>query len=201
MMHFSFFRPVLFCAPDAGGGAGDGGAADPEQACVQEQTAPEAAAQNAPAAEGLYPAVASGGNGREERREPEQPAEAAVSDTERAQDEVKSDEQIETPEALRERMTAMEKKLGEYQLRAAAALAGVPKSRIPYVIRMADVADIAPDAADAAERYQQAIDKVLEAVPELRGGAGTGSTGNFARRTMEAADPDIAQIRRNILGE
>ena len=47
---------------------------------------------------------------------------------------------------------------------------------------------------------QQAIDKVLADVPELRGGAGTGSTGNFARKPVNGDDPDIARIQRNILG-
>ena len=76
----------------------------------------------------------------------------------------------------------------------------MPKERIPYVMRMADVTGLDPTAADAAERYQQAIDKVLDDVPELRGGAGTGSTGNFARKPVDPVDPDLEKITRNILG-
>ena len=77
------------------------------------------------------------------------------------------------------------------ELRTAAALAGVPKERIPYVLRMCDTEGIDLDAAVA---------KVLEAVPELCGGAGTGSTGNFARRNGNAEDALDAKIRENIMG-
>ena len=36
--------------------------------------------------------------------------------------------------------------------------------------------------------------------PEMRGGAGTGSTGNFARRNGNAEDALDAKIRANIMG-
>lgn len=217
MLHFPFFRSLLCLAPDAGGASGGADVDSSEQQTGQAETAQDAPmaetqaeAQAAPAAEGLYPAAASGGSRREERREsqgakgdhassPEQPAEAqkTESDTERAQEDAPEKEQ-ETP--LAERLAAMQAKLGEYQLRTAAALSGVLKERIPYVMRMADVTGLDPTAADAAEHYQQAIDKVLADVPELRGGAGTGSTGNFARKPVDTIDPDIARIQRNILG-
>lgn len=56
------------------------------------------------------------------------------------------------------------------------------------------------DAADAQDKLDAAVAKVLEAVPELRGGAGTGSTGNFARRSGNAEDALDAKIRENIMG-
>ena len=86
------------------------------------------------------------------------------------------------------------------ELRTAAALAGVPKERIPYVLRMCDTEGIDLDAADAQDKLDAAVAKVLEAVPELRGGAGTGSTGNFARRNGNAEDALDAKIRANIMG-
>ena len=86
------------------------------------------------------------------------------------------------------------------ELRTAAALAGVPKERIPYVLRMCDTEGIDLDAADAQDKLDAAVAKVLEAVPELRGGAGTGSTGNFARRNGGAEDALDAKIRANIMG-
>lgn len=187
MLHFPFFRPMLCLAPDAGGASGETAVGSPEQqtgqaeAVQDTQTAEtQADAQAAPAAQ-------------------KQPAEEqqAESDTERAQEDAPEKEQTAP---LKERLAKMQAKLGEYQLRTAAALAGVPKERIPYVMRMADVTGLDPTAADAAEHYQQAIDKVLADVPELRGGAGTGSTGNFARKPVDAVDPDIARIQRNILG-
>lgn len=81
-----------------------------------------------------------------------------------------------------------------------AALAGVPKERIPYVLRMCDTEGIDLDAADAQDKLDAAVAKVLEAVPELCGGAGTGSTGNFARRNGNAEDALDAKIRENIMG-
>ncbi len=217
MLHFPFFRPMLCLAPDAGGASGEAAVDNPEQQTGQaeaaqdaQKTETQADAQAAPATEGLYPAAASGGSRREERREsqgakgdhassPEQPAEEnqTESDTERAQEDEPEKEQTAP---LKERLANMQAKLGEYQLRTAAALSGVPKERIPYVMRMADVTGLDPCAADAAEHYQKAVDKVLYDVPELRGGAGTGSTGNFARKPVEPVDPDIAKITRNILG-
>ena len=86
------------------------------------------------------------------------------------------------------------------ELRTAAALAGVPKERIPYVLRMCDTESIDLDAADAQDKLDAAVAKVLEAVPELCGGAGTGSTGNFARRSGNAEDALDAKIRENIMG-
>ena len=180
MLHFPFFRPMLCLAPDAGGASGEAAVDSPEQQTGQaeavqdtQEAETQAAAQAAPAAQ-----------------KPE-------SDTERAQEDAPEKEQTAP---LKERLANMQAKLGEYQLRTAAALAGVPKERIPYVMRMADVTGLDPTAADAAEHYQQAIDKVLADVPELRGGAGTGSTGNFARKPVDTVDPDIARIQRNILG-
>lgn len=209
-MFFDFFRNRIFLAPDAGGAAGE----TPEQAAQPEQTAaaqadapaaPEAARQAAPAAPGPsdphdghrhnVPGVSNpvpAGLTQPDAAPPEGDAKRAP---ERQPEE-------EGREALRERVAQMQAKLGEYQLRTAAALAGVPKERIPYAMRMADVTGLDPSAADAAAQYAAAIAKVLEAVPELRGGAGvgTGSVGNFARRSPDAIDPDIAKIEKNILG-
>lgn len=187
MLYFPFFRLTPCLAPDAGGASGEAAVDSPEQqtgqadAVQDTQTAEaQADAQDAPAAEG-------------------QPAEKqkTESDTERAHEDAPEKEQTAP---LKERLANMQAKLVEYQLRTAAALSGVAKERIPYVMRMADVTGLDPSAADAAERYQQAIDKVLEIVPELRGGAGTGGTGNFARKPVKEADPDMARIEKNILG-
>lgn len=189
MPHYPFLR--VYLAPDAGGttptedGAIENHEAEPigqpetpQQSAQQTET--QAAAQNAPATEG-EPAAE-----QKEKR-----------DTERAQDTPPNEEQTVS---LSQRLDTMQAKLAETQLRSAAALAGVPKARIPYVMRMADVTGLDPSAADAAESYQKAVDKVLADVPELRAGAGTGSAGNFARKPIDTVDPDIERIKRNILG-
>ncbi len=177
MMTFPFFRPVLFRAPDAGGGMGEGTApnTEPAQEPEKEKAAQEAAAQNPPAAQ-------------------EQPAEKAENPP------GQEDRQEDKPDPEK-RLEAAQQRILTAELRSAAALAGVAKERIPYVLKLADTASIDLDANDAGEKIEAAIDKVLADLPELRGGAGgTGSAGNFARKTGEAEDPDMARIRKNILG-
>ncbi|MGN1370188.1 MAG: hypothetical protein ACI4WX_15060 [Aristaeellaceae bacterium] len=190
MLYFPFFRPFLCLAPDAGGASGSGDASAEDSDA--QQTGQDEAAQDAQTDEtqAAAQAATAASEQPEQTKQPE-------SDTERAQEDAPEKEQTAP---LQERLANMQAKLGEYQLRTAAALAGVPKERIPYVMRMADVTGLDPTAADAAEHYQQAIDKVLADVPELRGGAGTGSTGNFARKPLDNDDPDVARIQRNILG-
>ncbi|MFR5787109.1 MAG: hypothetical protein ACLUHE_08355 [Christensenellales bacterium] len=85
------------------------------------------------------------------------------------------------------------------ELRTAAALAGVPKERIPYAC-VCDTEGIDLDAADAQDKLGRGGRQGTGAVPELCGGAGTGSTGNFARRSGNAEDALDAKIRENIMG-
>lgn len=112
-------------------------------------------------------------------------------------DEPKKDDKADD---LAARVVTANARAVQAELRTAAALAGVPKERIPYVLRMCDTEGIDLDAADAQDKLDAAVAKVLEAVPELRGGAGTGSTGNFARRNGGAEDTLDAKIRANIMG-
>lgn len=112
-------------------------------------------------------------------------------------DEPKKDDKADD---LAARVVTANARAMQAELRTAAALAGVPKERIPYVLRMCDTEGIDLDAADAQDKLDAAVAKVLEAVPELRGGAGTGSTGNFARRSGNAEDALDAKIRENIMG-
>ena len=112
-------------------------------------------------------------------------------------DEPKKDDKADD---LAARVVTANARAVQAELRTAAALAGVPKERIPYVLRMCDTEGIDLDAADAQDKLDAAVAKVLEAVPELRGGTGTGSTGNFARRNGGAEDALDAKIRANIMG-
>ena len=112
-------------------------------------------------------------------------------------DEPKKDDKADD---LAARVVTANARAVQAELRTAAALAGVPKERIPYVLRMCDTEGIDLDAADARDKLDAAVAKVLEVVPELRGGAGTGSTGNFARRNGGAEDALDAKIRANIMG-
>lgn len=115
-------------------------------------------------------------------------------------DEPKKDDKDGKADDLAARVVTANARAVQAELRTAAALAGVPKERIPYVLRMCDTEGIDLDAADAQDKLDAAVAKVLEAVPELRGGAGTGSAGNFARRNGNAEDALDAKIRANIMG-
>lgn len=84
------------------------------------------------------------------------------------------------------------------ELRAAAALAGVPKEKIPYVVRLAEVKGADAEGADLGKLAGEAIDKVLADIPELSGvQAGTGSAGNFRR----VAKPAKTAFERGFDGE
>ena len=166
------FRPFrMFCfAPD---GVPDGApAADAENEREQhDDQQPETTEQTGDAAAKAAQTAAPAGK--------EQPV---------PKDEPKKDDKADD---LAARVVTANARAVQAELRTAAALAGVPKERIPYVLRLCDTEGIDLDAAVA---------KVLEAVPELRGGAGTGSTGNFARRNGGAEDALDAKIRANIMG-
>lgn len=95
-------------------------------------------------------------------------------------DEPKKDDKADD---LAARVVTANARAVQAELRTAAALAGVPKERIPYVLRMCDTEGIDLDAADAQDKLDAAVAKVLEAVPELRGGAGTGSTATLPAET------------------
>lgn len=199
-----FFRPMLCLAPD---GAASGAAAMPEvadtrqdgtQAGQEAQTAVSAAneadAPDAPVAQ-KQPEQAH----REGDHKHSLPAEPKGSAAHTHELPKAGDPQ--TPSA-EERLVTANARLLDAELRSAAALAGVPKARIPYAVRMAETKGIDLNAEDAAEKIAAAMEKVLSDVPELRSsaGVGTGSVGNFARRT-EAIDPDMARIEKNILGQ
>lgn len=175
------FRNFLYLSPDDG--AGDGAAAS-------EPTA-EPAAEAAPADPATAPQAAQ----EPAASAPEQTVTAAGSKPATKPDEA------QLPDAAAQLAAANQRAL-QAELRGAAAIAGVAKERIPYVLRLADTSGIDLSAADAETKIAAAIDKVLGDLPELRGGAvGTGSAGNFARKPASAEDPEIARIHRNILGE
>ena len=171
------FRNHVFFSPDDAGGMGDAAEPihDPTEETAQEQPEQEAAAQNEAAAE-------------------EQPAE-------QTQDKPVQEKQTEEKPEAEERLEKARQRIMTAEMRSAAALAGVPKERIGYVLKLADTTGIDLDADDADEKIAAAIGKVLDDLPELRGKpGGTGAVGNFARRTGETEDPDFARIQKNILG-
>ena len=64
----------------------------------------------------------------------------------------------------------------------AAMRAGASPERAGYVAKLANLTGIDPATPEGAASLKAAVEKVLADVPELRGGGGTGSAGNFARK-------------------
>lgn len=140
------FRPFrMFCfAPD---GVPDGApAADAENEREQhDNQQPETTEQTGDAAAKAAQTAAPAGK--------EQP----VPKDEPKKDDNKTDD-------LAARVVTANARAMQAELRTAAALAGVPKERIPYVLRMCDTEGIDLDAADAQDKLDAAVAKVLEAV-------------------------------------
>lgn len=178
-MKYPFRRTLVCFAPDGVPGGAPAAEAEDQQNQPETQQ-PETAAPTEQTAPQAAQTAAPAGE--------EQPA---------VKDEPKKDGETDD---LAARIVTANARAIRAELRTAAALAGIPKARIPYVLRMCDTEGIDLDAADAQEKLDAAVAKVLEAVPELCGGAGTGSTGNFARRSGNAEDALDAKIRENIMG-
>ena len=79
------------------------------------------------------------------------------------------------------KLSKLEQALLHKSAEAAAALAGVRPDRVQYVKALA-LQGITSYNQDTEAALQAAVAKVLQDIPELIGGAGTGSVGNFARK-------------------
>lgn len=122
----------------------------------------------------------------------EKPAESAPeAETEKAGEPEKTAE----PEAPKEDADALRAQLMDAELRAAAAIQGIPQNRIPYAVRLAD-ASKASEAKSLAAFAQEQIQKILQDVPELRQhAAGTGSAGNHQRMPIPETTPEEQAVK------
>ena len=162
------FCPNLFRSPNDSGGApvDSDSSADPAQDAASA-AAPASAEPAAPAA--LDP----------------QPAAAQMLTTAKIEaGSVKADEINAAATGQADQTRAA---LIDSELRAAAALAGVPRERLPYMLRMADRAGMDAEGADLSALAEAAVAQVLSDVPGL-GGGGTGSPASPPR--IPAPDPD-----------
>lgn len=83
---------------------------------------------------------------------------------------------------------ALTGRLLDAELRAAAALAGVPAAKIPYAVRLADK-DKAAGAEDLSAYAAEQIKQIVQDLPELAAAVnGTGSAGDHARKTETAEE-------------
>lgn len=83
---------------------------------------------------------------------------------------------------------ALQARVIEAELRAAAAVAGVPANKLAYVTRLADRSQAG--GADPAKYAAAQIKQILTDFPELaQQPAGTGGAGNHARNPEQGKDP------------
>lgn len=93
------------------------------------------------------------------------------------------------------RLSALTQRAAEAELRAAAALSGVPADKLPYALRMCDRAALCAQGADMAALAREQIAAVLRDVPELagRGGSLPGSLGDHKRTGAAPSAEDEAR--------
>ncbi len=72
------------------------------------------------------------------------------------------------------------------EARAAAAQLGVPENRLDRVAKLADTSGIDPEQPDAQGRIARAVRAVIRDLPELSGGAGTGTIARARRPRLDA---------------
>ncbi len=97
-----------------------------------------------------------------------------------------------------ETIASLKTRLIQSETRSIAKEYGVTEKKLPYVVELAKVASIDPDSEDAAQLIRAAVEKVLDDIPELKMHpiVGTGSAGNFPRRSMpqDSMEQQIAAV-------
>jgi len=118
-------------------------------------------------------------------QEADQGGAAEESEAQETQETGKADQAEKTPD-----IEALQARVLDAELRAAAAVAGVPANRLAYVARLADTGQA--KGADPAEYAKDQIKRILSDFPELvQQPSGTGSAGNHARAQEQKKDPFI----------
>lgn len=87
-------------------------------------------------------------------------------------------------------VAALMQKAAEAELRAAAALAGVPAGKLPYVLRMCDSSALCAEGADMGQLAQEQIAAVIRDVPEMAGGKPVAGSLGDHKRVGSGTDPE-----------
>lgn len=97
-----------------------------------------------------------------------------------------------------ERAAAATARLADTMVRAALQRVGVPEGRAEIAAKLMDTADVDPMAEDAAQRYAEAAQRLVAAVPEFVPAGGTGSSGEHPRRAANPNDDTTSAFRRGM---
>lgn len=93
------------------------------------------------------------------------------------------------PEAVQPNVQELIDRALNAELRAAAAMAGIPAARIPYAMQMAK-RSTAAEAEDLTKWADEQISQIVRDIPELvHKPAGTGSAGDMIRKAAAKVDP------------
>lgn len=106
-------------------------------------------------------------------------------------EEAKAPEEQPLEPSKDETIATLKMRLLQSEARGIAKEHGVSEKKLPYVVEMAKIGSIDPDREDAAQLIRAAVEKVLDDIPELKMNVsigGTGSPGNFARRSYSPDD-------------
>ncbi|MFR5795727.1 MAG: hypothetical protein ACLUI3_09410 [Christensenellales bacterium] len=102
------------------------------------------------------------------------------------------------PGARRSAAAAATARLAGTMVRAALQRVGVPEGRAEIAAKLMDAADVDPMAEDAAQRYAEAAQRLVAAVPEFVPAGGTGSSGEHPRRAANPNDDTASAFRRGM---
>lgn len=117
------------------------------------------------------------------------PGEAAEMAEAPVQEEPPKDEPTQTADPAAQ-VAALTQKAAEAELRAAAALAGVPAGKLPYVLRMCDSSALCAEGADMGQLAQEQIADVIRDVPEMAGGRPVAGSLGDHKRVGSGTDPE-----------
>lgn len=87
---------------------------------------------------------------------------------------------------------ALTQRLAQAELRAAAAAAGVPAAKLPYVAKLCETAPLCEKGADMGALAAEQVAKVLRDLPELGAAAAVGSLGDHRRLPAESEESRVA---------
>ena len=168
---FGFFRPG-FLAPDTGAAGGEAAAAAAQDSAADTPTQEGAATAPTPPAQGAAPAPAP--------QAPPPAQDAAPASPPAAPPPAQAAPPAAEPPAPD--IAALTQRAVTAELRAAAALAGVPEAKMSYVARLAQIQGADAPGADLAALAKAAVEQVLADIPELRGGGlNLGGSGDHVR--------------------
>ena len=172
---------------------------DAMDTATPETQTQETAQETVQAVDPAAPAEAAAEPATPAASETDSPEETAAVKPEAA--EAKETDAEEGVKAQPDRQAEVLTRIYNAELRAAAAMAGVPKERIPYLLRLCDRTGADAPDGDMATLAEQAVQQALTDIPELKGAVpAAGSLGDHKRLTGTAEEAAANAFARALRG-